>query len=229
MAKKSKKSKKQLPNELIITPNKDKEFHEKWSPKRNILDIPHPFRCCLLGSPGVGKGVCVKNMIVRAKPEFEEIYIIHPDAEYTKEWEDVDAFMLSEIPSPSEFEGKVKTLIVIDDLELKNLSKEQKTNLDRLFGYVSTHKNISVMCTLQDAFNCPPSVRRCTNLFILWRVTDMDSLAMLSRKVGMSCDEFKYIFKHICKEHHDSLWIDQTKNTPYPLRKNGFELLQKDE
>ena len=27
---------------------------------------------------------------------------------------------------------------------------------------------------------------------------------------------------------HDSLWIDTTSKTPYPLRKNGYSIIKKD-
>merc|ERR1711966_38454 len=102
------------------------------------------------------------------------------------------------------------------------MNKEQKRNLDRLFGYVSTHKNISCLLCSQDAFNVPPIVRRCSNIFVLWKCPDMDIMANISRKSGMKRDELGKIFKDICTESRDSLMIDLTPKSPYPLRKNLF-------
>jgi hypothetical protein len=222
-----KKIKVRLPNKLIVMKNEDKTFHEKWYKGRNMLNIPHPFRSVCLGPPNCGKGLVIKNILLRAKPQFEEVFVIHCDPEYTKEWEDINAVMLGEIPNPEEWEGKVKTLVILDDLEFKQMSKDQKRNLDRLYGFCSTHKHISVILAAQDTFNVPPIVRRCSNLWILWKMSDMDSLAQTARKTGMNAKNFNTIFNELMCGSHDSLWIDTTSGSPYPLRKNGYTILKK--
>lgn len=226
MAKK-KKRRPRLPNKLIIIENADKTWHEKWTKNRNMLNIPHPFRALMLGPPNLGKSGVIKNILVRAKPAFEEIFVIHADPNFTKEYNDIDATMLDEIPPLQEWEGEVKTLVIIDDIDLTQLSKEQKKNLNRLFGNVSTHKNISVMLTSQDPFNVPPSIRRMSNLFILWKSKDLDSLSQIARKAGMTSDDMRNLFNTILSEKYDSLWLDDTDNTPFPMRKNGFIKINK--
>ena len=67
-----------------------------------------------------------KNLIIRADPPFQEIIVIHCDPEYTKEYDDIDVELLGEVPAPDEFEGEVKTLVVLDDLEFKSMNKVQK-------------------------------------------------------------------------------------------------------
>lgn len=218
-----------IPNEIIALPNADKEFHEHWNKGRNMLNIPHPFRCVALGPPNVGKTTIVKNIILRAKPEFEEIYVIHCDPDYTKEYDDVGAEMLSEVPSPDEWEGKVKTLVILDDLEFKCMNKDQRRNLDRLFGFVSTHKNISCILCAQDPFNVPPCVRRCSNMWILWKLLDLDAMSTCARKTGLRASNFNTIFNELNIDGHNSLWIDMTDKSPYPMRKNGYELVDREE
>ena len=44
-----------LPNKILALPNPDKEFHERWYKNRNMLNLPHPFRCLCLGPPNVGE------------------------------------------------------------------------------------------------------------------------------------------------------------------------------
>jgi len=220
-----------LPNRIIALPNPDKEFHESWTKGRNMLDIPHPFRCVCLGPPNVGKTTIVKNLLLRAKPEFEDVVVIHCDGNYTKEYDDLgedNIEILGEIPAPEDWEGEKKTLVVLDDLEYKQMNKEQKRNLDRLFGYVSTHKNISIILCSQDAFNVPPIVRRCSNLFVLWRCPDLDAMATCARKTGMKSEGFNSIFNKLMLDSRDSLWLDMTSGTPYPMRKNGYTIINKE-
>jgi hypothetical protein len=131
-----------LPQELILVKNPDKEFHERWKKGRNMINVPHPFRMVCFGPPNVGKSTVVKNILLRADPPFEEVFLIHCD-DSTKEYDDVECQFLDDIPAPSEWQGEVKTLVILEDLEYKQMSKDQKRNLDRLMGYVSTHKNIS--------------------------------------------------------------------------------------
>lgn len=220
-----------LPNRIIPLPNPDKVFHEKWYKGRNMLNIPHPFRCVALGPPNVGKTTIVKNLLLRAKPAFEEVVVIHCDSGYTKEYDDVgdNLEILNEIPAPEDWEGQVKTLVVLDDLEFKSMNKIQKRNLDRLFGYCSTHKNMSVILCSQDAFNVPPIVRRCSNLWILWRMLDLDALATCARKTGMKAEGFNTIFNQLMMDPKDSLWLDHTEHSPYKMRKNGYTLINKGE
>jgi hypothetical protein len=228
------KRKRTLPDVLLALKNADKEFHEKWNKGRNMLNITHPFRAVFLGPPNTGKSTSVKNILLRADPPFEQITVIHcdpPSEEHTgtAEYNDLGeegVEIRGDIPSPEEWSSDVKHLVIIDDLEVKGLAKEQKRNLDRLFGYVSTHKNISVCLCSQDAFNVPAIVRRCSNLFVMWKSPDLDSMACVARKSGMTAKEMKHIFDSFTCEK-DSLWIDRTSGTPYPLRKNGFIVLKK--
>ena len=167
-----------LPQKLLYIPNADKGFHESWYDGRDMLNFPHPFRAVLLGPPNMGKSTVAKNILLRADPPFKAVKVIHCDPEYTQEYDDLKIVeMLGEIPAPDEFEGEQKTLVILDDLEVKQLPKDQNRNLDRLFGFVSTHKNISVVLCSQDPFNVPAIVRRCANLWVLWTGSDMDAMA----------------------------------------------------
>ena len=167
--------------------------------------------------------------MLRADPPFEEVVVIHCDSGYTKEYNDIgeNLEMLNEIPAPEDWEGLKKTLVVLDDLEFKGMNKQQKRCLDRLFGYVSTHKNISCILCSQDAFNVPPIVRRCSNLWVLWRCPDLDAMATCARKTGLKANNFNSIFNQLMMEPRDSLWIDTTAHSPYPMRKNGFQIIHK--
>ena len=133
--------------------------------------------------------------------------------------------LLKTIPFPDQWPGKDKTLVVVDDMELKTLKKEQRMALDRLFGYVSTHKNISVLLCSQDPFNVPPIVRRCSNLWVLWPGRDVDAVQTCARKCGEDLQE-KF---RLCQSPKDSIWIDLIDGTPMKVRRNGYERIRSDD
>lgn len=225
--KRKKKKLRKLPNELFHLPNPDKEFHEKWYPGRNLLDFPHPFRLTACSKPHGGKTTAGKHVIMRVgegRRPFERIFVVHCDKEGTMEYDDLDVIMLDHIPSPGEFpdDGK-KTLVILEDLDYVSMSKQQQGNLERLFGYVSTHLDVSVMLTAQNVFNVSPAVRRCSNVIVLWNNHDGDMIKAVARKMGLDPDQLNHALQTQCVGPHDSLWIDFTDNTPAPFRKNGFE------
>ncbi len=227
--KRVKKKRKRLPKRLLIIPNADKKFYERWRPKRDPLDIIHPFRACMMGKPHVGKTMCIKNILLRCDPPFNRIIVIHGLGESTREYDDIQAEMIcSEIP-PMEFFQEVdcKTLVILDDINFKSLSKEDSHVLNRLYGTLSSHKQISVINATQDMFQLPPIVRRCSNFFVLWEPMESDGLSNMARKVGMKVDHLNNLFKTFCQKDkdHDSVWIDKTHNTPFPLRINGYDLV----
>jgi hypothetical protein len=215
-----------LPCYIIPIPNQDKQFHEVWHRNRDLMDIPHPFRGVLAAKPNSGKTCVIFNIILRVaqtQHPFEQILVVHCDPDETKEYSAVDCTLVSQIPSPEEFSGAVKSLIILEDLDYQSMGKDQKGNLDRLFGYVSTHKNCSVILTAQNPFSVPASVRRCANFFVLWSSHDLDALSTLARKSGLKASQLHMIFQTICHGDRDSLWIDLTLGTPAKLRKNCYE------
>lgn len=217
------KKAKKLPKELIVIPNADKEhWREKWTKRRDELNFPASHRIILCGPPGTGKSLTVKNIIARADPTYDEIYLIHCDGNRTREYDDLDVSVLDEIPHPEWWPVEGKKLVILDDIDYKSLGKHQMKNLSRLCGYVSSHYNCSLMICQQDAFEIPALVRRCANVFILWKSHDMTSMAGLASKTGLKAQELCGLFEKFCPGKHDSVWIDMTDGSPMPMRINGY-------
>ncbi len=211
-----------LPNQIVIIPNKDKEFHEK--PKKDDLGhMAHPSRIIACGPCNTGKSLVFLNLAMHADKPFDRIVIFHNDGE-SEEYSDVDAEYVDEVPTIDFFDKTQKNLLIFEDINFKDMKRDQMALVDRYYGCWSTHHNISVWATFQDPFSCPPRIRRLANIVILWDNGDADSMAELARKVGLTSKDLRFLFDNYCSEFHDSLIID--KSRPYAkLRKNIFEVI----
>ena len=105
------------------------------------------------------------------------------------------------------------------------MGREELKRLDRLFSYVSTHRMLSIICCAQDFFsNLPPPIRRMSNVFFLWKTKDLDSLKTIGRRVGLQKEEMMYLMSKL-QNPRDCLVLDNTFNSPYPIRLNGFTII----
>ena len=210
-------------NKLIVIPNDDKFFHEQPD-YENLGNFPVPFRLLCVGPPNVGKTNAIYNVLYFKKPSFERIIIYHNDNN-SKEYQSVDAEYVEELPPIEDIDPDVKNLLIIEDVDFKNIhNKAQKSLLDRYFGCFSTHRNVSIIMTAQDAFQIPPNIRRMCSHLLLWKNHDLNSMAILSSRFNIKTKDLKHIFEHICKEKHDSLLIDTMRDGKYRLRKKIIEV-----
>ena len=208
-------------NKLVVIPNDDKHWHEKPDPT-NLANMPHPFRMILCGSPNCGKTNTIYNILINKKPAFERIIIFHNDPS-TQEYQNVDAEYVEELPPIEEIDPEVKNLIIVEDVDYKNMARDQRSLLDRYFGVFSTHHNISIMITAQDPFSVTASIRRMCSHVLLWKNNDINSMTIIASRFGLKGRDLKYIFDHICTDKHDSLLIDTMRDGVNRLRKNLYE------
>lgn len=236
---KRRKRKKRLENKIYVFKNKDKLWHEKWIiGKRRIkdpstgeiqivpkyrppMDVIHPFRVIQTGEPNIGKSNNSVNLLIHQETiPFERCVVIHEDPE-TREYDLCDAEIIGDIPDKDFFDRDVKTLVIIDDIDVGNIKGVQKHRLNRMFGNWSTHRNISVCLNAQHFYECPPIVRRCCNVIILGKNKDLKSRSSIASKIGMTPDKLNSLYKTFMHDDHDMLWFDMTKLSPYKLRLNG--------
>lgn len=230
--------KNKLPKKLLYIPSSDKNDIERWSLSRDMLDIPN-MRIVIAGKPGCGKTMMIKNIIMRtqaSKKPYERIFVLHQDKK-AKEYDDIGAEILTELPENDFWMGyssdsdddeddeppvRPKTLMVLDDIcfsDLKN-NKHQYNLLDRLCGFISSHCRVNLAFLNQDIFSVnPPIIRKCANVWCLWKPSDTDELKTISRRCGMKSKYLQELFNN----HVDSsIMIDLTPHSPYPVRIDGY-------
>lgn len=222
----TKKSK--IPKEILLLKSGDKQDREKWHKQRDLMDFPGgSFRAIISGPPSSGKTNLIKNIIIKANPLYDQVYLVHFDP-YSKDYEDADVTVLEdgELPHNDDIDVNEKNLIIFEDINYESLSKEQKLDLASLFKYVSSHKNCNIIWSCHDPVTgIPPSIRRLANLYVIFRLPDVSSLSTIGSKCGINANDFQDIFKNFIKKQHDNLCIDMTSNTPAKLRINMYNVL----
>lgn len=236
---KKKKKRKQkihdIPEELLVIKNLDKDegdWQESWTPKRSPGLIPHPFRILALGSVGRGKTNSLKNIFLKhqasSKP-FKKLYVITCDVE-SAEWTDCEPDILTdELLEINDFDPSEKTALVIDDYEFVKLSKDDQRKLSTLMRYISSHRNVSIFLSFQSFFDCPSVARKCANVFMIYKPNSKQECTTIENRCGLEKGTLTQLFKTVCKKPYDHVLIDKSVNSPFPLRRNIYEILDIDD
>lgn len=227
-------SKHSLPKEIIVIPNRDKKQNEKWDEARmtHPANFPCPNRFILVGRPGSGKSLCLQNILLRSRPLYDVLVLVHPDGKISREWEDFEPTYVFEEPPGTEFFEQLikkdgtfpKTAIVIDDIELYKQRKEILSNIATIMRYYSTHRYVSCFLTFQSFFDIPSIYRKLASVFIIYRPLITNEFATIENRLGMPKGRLRYLFDSLCHKPTDFIVVDHSNGSPMPLR---FGLFQK--
>ena len=231
-------------NELVVFKNADKSKDEKWSPERDLFNIPSPCRILVASKPGGGKTNFILNFLLKQNPPFKHIYLMHPDLRAsgdtdTDDEDDVDEYngVVNEyklidftplyfIPKPTSFrdDKNEKKILIIDDVDIKILSKEDKKNLGKICSFASSHYNMTVIITSQDVFHqVMPSIVRFCNVFVVYPYPSINYNQMLLNRCGVNKNTVPLILNEMQTYGlHDSICIDFTDGSPAKYRKNMY-------
>jgi len=222
--KKRMKKNKRLPKHFIELPqNPDKEKHSEIS--NVITTFRTPARFLLISDPSRGKTFQCMQILANQRPFFDNLIISSPFEE-SKEWDCADPTdVITGIPPPEyfeEFEGR--TAFVMEDFTAN--TKEDKQNLSKLFRFVSSHGGdsygITIFLLFQEWFLVPLIARRTANVFVLWDCVDKASQGQIERRIGMPKGQLTELFK-LCKDDkRNSICIDKTAGSKFPLRLNLY-------
>lgn len=227
----SKSKKIKAPNCIIPMKNPDKKMHESYNKNcnTNMARFPKPFKCVISGRPNSGKTLMSKMIIVAhqaQKPKFDEIHIVHGlDENFTSEWDDVEpTSFMNDIPSYEDFDPTLRTLVIFDDVDYTKISREDLKRLSEIVRFGSSHCNISCIFMTQVFFRIPKIIKDCAQIFIIYKTTDLDGLATIGRRVGLTKEKINSIFDTFTS-FRDSLTVNLIPNAPRMYSYNLFEPL----
>ena len=227
-----------MPSKLMVFDSADKADHENWDcpPNRGMAQFPRPWRCINIAGVSCGKTSLTKNLIIHG--DFDRIVLIHLDPD-TQEYEDLELppeDILSEIPGieffdppepddPNEEPKPYFTLVVMEDLDFDQ-NKYEKAAASKLFRYISTHRNVSCCLNFQNFTSLPPIVRRLSNIFNVYRMDDLVQCDIVGRRIGLKKGVLNEMINQLCETRFDFITFDKTTGSPFPLRKNLFEVVR---
>ena len=214
------KIKNSLPDTIIPFENRDKGFHEKWTPGRSLMNFPHPFSWLIFAKPNAGKTTLVKNHLWRATPGYDKIYVLHTDPG-TAEYGSIPVSI--EPPQLDDIDRTIKNLLVIDDFDIEGANRETKNLLDRLFGYARTHLSLSIIIINQNLTRIPTTIRRMCTIVTHFQIPNSRDRQIIGRMIGMDRAQMSKINGLLEDDFHASFTIDRTKNSPMKYRLNMTE------
>lgn len=238
---------------IQVIENPEKKNSEKWQPGQDLLDFPRPFRWCIMGRPSCGKTSLILNYLVKSKP-YKNVFLIHPQtyspnvsmedeaknaniiaktkADDIPEYKGLDYHPLAYIPSMTYFDNisKKRNLFIIDDIDLCSYFKKRRDireeRLNKLFSYVSSHKNVSIIVSSQDpSSQLPPFLIKMCNVVTVYQIRDEYIIQTMARKLSIGYKRLKALIAQ-CKNIHDSVTFDYTEDSPAPLRYNMYNIIK---
>ncbi len=179
----------------------------------------HPFTMLVIGPTQSGKTVFVLKVISEAsrliEPAPERILYCYteyqPDSFDTFAAQGVSFF--KGIPSLSMFDGKARTLVILDDL-----MEQLDENISMLFTRISHHRDLSVIFLSQNMFPKNPHARTISlnaHYMVLFKSPrDVNQFAVLARQMYGSNYKFAVeAFQDATNESHNYLLIDMKPQT----------------
>ena len=182
------------------------------------VQLKHPFTCLVAGPTGSGKTTFVKELLQKSKEVMDPVpqRIVWCYTEWQPGYEDIDAEFVEGLTT--DFDPKVKNLVVIDDM-----MGEAGAKIAELFTKKSHHCNLSVLYIVQNIFEKSKESRTISlnahYLVIFKNPRDSTQITHLAKQ--MYPHNIKYVqeaFKDATSKPYGYLFVDLKQETPEHMR-----------
>jgi hypothetical protein len=186
----------------------------------------HPFTCMVAGPTGSGKSVFTFKLISEA---FDQITpppekIIYCYGEYQPVFNEYPQVTFREgLPNLNEFDGKHRTLLILDDL-----MTESGNDVSNIFTKLSHHRNISVIFLTQNLFYKTQRTMSLNTQYLVLFKNPRDALQVATLGRQMYPHNTKFLveaFKDATEKPYGYLLLDLRADTmeKYRIRTNIFD------
>lgn len=230
---------------LVIFPNPEKSNRFKLGDEE-FMPMSSS-RILLSAMPGCGKRNVILNIIYRMKPKPTHVHLVHCDPSTIEYDCLGDLGIPFSIYSPSEFPtlenienpngGELgdpddedaeedadddkpilsNPLVIVDECTHDQLGTHGSSRFERMVNHVCTHRNTTLICSIQSLINIPPKARRGFNHLVLWKQADKSVNQMAAVRAGVPYDMLCDLFE-LLKTKYDFIWIDLDQDIDNPWR-----------
>jgi hypothetical protein len=185
----------------------------------------HPFTCMVCGPTGSGKSVFIFKLINEVDEQIvpPPQKIVYCYGEYQPMFAEYPRVTFREgLPENTEFDGKLRTLLILDDL-----MTEAGIEVSNIFTKISHHRNISVIFLTQNLFYKSQRTMNLNSQYLILfkNPRDVQQIATLGRQMYPGKGKFLVeAFKMASEKPYGYLLIDLRADTleKYRLRTNIF-------
>jgi len=222
------------PNDtLVIYENPEKKGKTRLGQEEYMPNSTS--RILMSAMPGCGKRNLIFNIIHRMKPPPSVVHLVHHDPYCTEYNSIIDMGIPLIMYSPDNFPtleniddpfgeederdeeskedgGKEKKpldnpLIIVDEITNDSLGKQGSHRFERLVNHACTHRNATLMCSIQSLMSIPPKARRGFNHFALWKQADKQLNKLVADRASIKPNTLEDMFE-LCKDKYDFIYID---------------------
>lgn len=156
--------------------------------------------------------------------------IDNPDDDPPAEYADEDA-LSDPTDAPAETphgSGKLANpLVVVDEITDDALGRIGRHRFERLVNHVCTHRNATLLCSIQSAASIPAAVRRGFNHYVIWPQPDRALDEIIAKRAGIPNGMLNDLFG-LLRDPREFLWIDMDSPPDSEWRyRVGFEPVER--
>ena len=119
-------------------------------------------------------------------------------------------------------------LVVVDEITDDSLNRVGRHRFERLVNHVCTHRNTTLMCSIQSASSIPVAARRGFNHYVVWPQPDRTLDKIIANRAGIPLGMLDDLFG-LLRGPKEFVWVDMDSPQDSVWRyRVGFEPVERE-